>query len=348
MPDLPPIRGAASVLSESMATVRLFAGLREVAGTSRLDLDGDTVGEVVDAAIARFGPDFAALVPTARVWRNGEEAEASDPVASEDEVALLPPVSGGSLPLPAGGELSSLIPLGAGALLVVANLASGPEWWAAAIVGVGAVWAADVAGVLELRRRVFPLMAVLFALVAGVIVVNAVGPIGLGLGLAIALVGTMGWGIGIPGYREIDTLSPAVLVSLVLSLGAGSLALARSEASPDERAVAVFLVVAVAATLAGVAADRAGDLPFLDPFAVTAFVAVLASVAAAMVWDLDVVGYLVVGIGLAIAFVAGRGLGSILRTGRVSLSERSPGLMTAVDGAVLAAALYFPLISLVL
>jgi molybdopterin converting factor small subunit len=50
---------------------------------------------VVDAACERFGPDFAAQVQLCRVWVNGEPAEREDAVGASDEVAVLPPVSGG-------------------------------------------------------------------------------------------------------------------------------------------------------------------------------------------------------------------------------------------------------------
>ena len=78
-----------------MATLRLFASIREAAGTSRVEIDAATVGDVVAEAVERFGSHFGDLVPTCRVWRNGEPALESDPVAPGDEVALLPPVSGG-------------------------------------------------------------------------------------------------------------------------------------------------------------------------------------------------------------------------------------------------------------
>ena len=45
---------------------------------------------------ARFGPGFQAGLGSAAVWRNGEQASVSDPVGPSDEVALIPPVSGGS------------------------------------------------------------------------------------------------------------------------------------------------------------------------------------------------------------------------------------------------------------
>ncbi|MBI2710477.1 MAG: MoaD/ThiS family protein [Actinobacteria bacterium] len=79
-----------------MPVLRLFAAAREAAGTGRDDLPGATVGEVLEAARTRYGAAFSALLPSCRVWRNGESAAESDPVDPSDEVAVLPPVSGGS------------------------------------------------------------------------------------------------------------------------------------------------------------------------------------------------------------------------------------------------------------
>ena len=78
-----------------MAILRLFAAAREAAGTGRAEIEGATVGEVLDAARARFGPDLAALIQRCRIWRNGEPADDDTPVSATDEVAILPPVSGG-------------------------------------------------------------------------------------------------------------------------------------------------------------------------------------------------------------------------------------------------------------
>ena len=78
-----------------MAKLRLFAQVREAAGTGSADFDGDTVGDVVAAAVAAYGADFEALLTTCRIWVNGEPALETDPVTAGDEVALLPPVSGG-------------------------------------------------------------------------------------------------------------------------------------------------------------------------------------------------------------------------------------------------------------
>lgn len=78
-----------------MATLRLFAAAREAAGTNRADVAGRTVGEVLDEARRRFGEPFASVLASSRVWLNGEPAAEPDPVAEGDEVAVLPPVSGG-------------------------------------------------------------------------------------------------------------------------------------------------------------------------------------------------------------------------------------------------------------
>jgi MoaD family protein len=78
-----------------MAVLRLFAAAREAAGTGRDDVPGATVGEVLDAAVARYGDAFADVLAHCKVWRNGDEATRDEAVADGDEVAVLPPVSGG-------------------------------------------------------------------------------------------------------------------------------------------------------------------------------------------------------------------------------------------------------------
>jgi molybdopterin converting factor small subunit len=58
-------------------------------------IDGSTVREILDGARARYGDDFGAVLPTCRIWVNGETADPTTPVGPSDEVAVLPPVSGG-------------------------------------------------------------------------------------------------------------------------------------------------------------------------------------------------------------------------------------------------------------
>jgi molybdopterin converting factor small subunit len=75
--------------------VRLFAGAREAAGTGHAELPGATVSEILDAARVCFGDDFGAVLATCRIWVNGEQADEATAVGEYDEVAILPPVSGG-------------------------------------------------------------------------------------------------------------------------------------------------------------------------------------------------------------------------------------------------------------
>jgi molybdopterin synthase sulfur carrier subunit len=79
-----------------MAKVRLFAAARDAAGTARDELPGDTVGAVLGEARARYGNQFIAVLDTCKIWVNGEPASPTDPIRTSDELAVLPPVSGGS------------------------------------------------------------------------------------------------------------------------------------------------------------------------------------------------------------------------------------------------------------
>tara|TARA_B100000945_G_scaffold228501_1_gene185104 strand:+ start:208 stop:453 length:246 start_codon:yes stop_codon:yes gene_type:complete len=79
-----------------VVTLRLFASIREIAGVNQIDFDGETVGEVVGLAVEKFGPDFASILPACRIWVNGNPAKEDDKVFDSDEVAILPPVSGGA------------------------------------------------------------------------------------------------------------------------------------------------------------------------------------------------------------------------------------------------------------
>ncbi|MFW2335813.1 MoaD/ThiS family protein [Ilumatobacter sp.] len=78
-----------------MAQLRLFAAARDAAGTGRDEVPGDTVADVLASARTRYGATFEAVLGTCRIWVNGEPAEAEDTIGATDELAVLPPVSGG-------------------------------------------------------------------------------------------------------------------------------------------------------------------------------------------------------------------------------------------------------------
>ncbi|MEM8745119.1 MAG: MoaD/ThiS family protein [Actinomycetota bacterium] len=79
-----------------MARVRLFASARDAAGTGSDRIDGATVAEVLSAAEERYGDRFGAVLGTCRVWVNGDDAGPDTVVGPDDELAVLPPVSGGT------------------------------------------------------------------------------------------------------------------------------------------------------------------------------------------------------------------------------------------------------------
>jgi molybdopterin synthase sulfur carrier subunit len=78
-----------------MALLRLFGPAREAAGTSSARFPGRSVAEIIAAAEEMFGEGFSRIVATSNIWLNGEEVEPGAPVGTDDEVAVIPPVSGG-------------------------------------------------------------------------------------------------------------------------------------------------------------------------------------------------------------------------------------------------------------
>ena len=76
--------------------LRLFAAARDAAGTGREIVDASTVAEVLDLARSRYGERFSSVLDGSRVWLNGEPVDPATPVGPSDEVAVLPPVSGGA------------------------------------------------------------------------------------------------------------------------------------------------------------------------------------------------------------------------------------------------------------
>lgn len=79
-----------------MTVLRFFASAREAAGTSSVTIDAHSVQEALGKAVELFGPDLAKIIAGSRVWINGEPAKLTDEVTEQDELAVLPPVSGGT------------------------------------------------------------------------------------------------------------------------------------------------------------------------------------------------------------------------------------------------------------
>lgn len=76
--------------------MRLFASARDAAGTGTDVIEAATVEDVLQVARDRYSARFADVLTTCRIWVNGEDAGLDTAVGPDDEVAVLPPVSGGA------------------------------------------------------------------------------------------------------------------------------------------------------------------------------------------------------------------------------------------------------------
>lgn len=77
--------------------VKLFANVRELIGseTIEIDLPDDATVAELRKAIAQQFPNVASLLARSALARNHDYALDTDAVTSTDELAVIPPVSGG-------------------------------------------------------------------------------------------------------------------------------------------------------------------------------------------------------------------------------------------------------------
>ncbi|HLI15759.1 MAG TPA: molybdenum cofactor synthesis domain-containing protein [Acidimicrobiales bacterium] len=133
-----------------MPHLRLFGPAREAAGSPGAEVPGSTPEEVLAAAVERFGPAFAQVLETSALWVNGEPALPSQPLGASDELAVLPPVSGGCADeAPARPALGSRLEA---KILTVSS--AGSEGRRADTAGPALAEALERAGFRVLERRV--------------------------------------------------------------------------------------------------------------------------------------------------------------------------------------------------
>lgn len=87
--------------------VRLFAAVREAAGTGELEVEPGPLPELLDDLAARFGEPFSSRLALCTVLVDGTSTprDARVHVPAGGEVVLLPPVSGGAGPRPPRASL---------------------------------------------------------------------------------------------------------------------------------------------------------------------------------------------------------------------------------------------------
>lgn len=136
-----------------MPTMRFFASLRDAAGCDRTTVEATTAGDAVRAASDRFGPAFAQIAARCAVVIGDDHIPMrmldTQPVGDSDEMALLPPVSGGAQMIDVGDKEETQREATAGCVLrttpetarriLAADLPKGDAIATARIAGIQAV-----------------------------------------------------------------------------------------------------------------------------------------------------------------------------------------------------------------
>ena len=317
-----------------MATLRLFANLRESAGTDSATFDASTVADLLSQASDRFGPQFSSGITAARVWVNGAQAEEGTPIGESDEVALIPPVSGGAVSAPALNVSPNLLSV----TLVVSLLAvawADPSWFAIVATGTVIAWVWDVSETSSRTADAFVAYPALIGTVAAATGAYAWGFGGFAGGMAIGIMVSVSWPIFDKASRDFRRTAATTLVSVVASAASAGLVLLRLVGS---YAVVAFLLVIVFALVgAWVAGAYGAQIQSIDAN-VGALLGALGAglIAGLIINELDIAAGLLGGVSAAAGVIAGRALGSMLRTGSVLHTENAPGTLALFDGAILA------------
>jgi MoaD family protein len=323
-----------------MATLRLFANLRESAGTDTVDIDAPNVSELLSEASHRFGDSFATAMASAGVWVNGEQAEGSTPIAATDEIALIPPVSGGAL---AASSQSMLATPGILSLaLMVALLAvawADEKWFVFVAVGSIMAWVWDLAE-SAVGDNGFVVYPPLIGATAAASAAYAWGFEGFAGGLAFGFIVTVLWPVFVKAHRDFRTTASTALIAVLASSAAAGLVLIRLIGS---HAVVAFVIVTTFAVVGAFVAGAYGEsIQSIDPNVGALLGALVGGLIAGFaIAELDVAAGLLGGVAAAAGVIGGRAFGSTLRSGSIVHTENAPGVLSMFDGAVLAAPLFW-------
>ena len=224
-----------------MATLRLFANLRESAGTDAADFDAATVEDLLGQASERFGGRFQLGLSAARVWVNGEQAEGSTAIGSNDEVALIPPVSGGALALRSVEVAPNLLTVA----LIVALLAvawAPTSWFAFVAVGAILAWVWDISDTARFAGTAFVPFPPLVTATATGIGAYAWGFEGFAAGIALGIIVSVSWPVFDRNNRNFGTTSRTTLVAMIAGSATAGLVLVRLIGS---YAVVAFVLITI-------------------------------------------------------------------------------------------------------
>jgi len=322
-----------------MATLRLFANLRESAGTDIADFDAKTVDDLLGQASDRFGDQFRSGLGAARVWVNGEQAEPSTHLAPTDEVALIPPVSGGAVAIRSVEVPPNLLTVA----LIVALLAvawAPLEWFVIVAVGAVLAWIWDASDTARLSGTGFvPFPPLVAATITG-IGAYAWGFSGFAGAIALSVIIAVSWPVFDKNSRDFRVTSTTTLVTLVAGSASAGLILIRLLGS---YAVLAFILITIFALVGGwIAGAYGSQIQSVDANVGALLGALIAGLVVGLaISELDIAAGLLGGVAAAAGIIAGRALGSMIRTGSVTHTEDAPGAISMFDGAILAAPLFW-------
>jgi molybdopterin converting factor small subunit len=323
-----------------MATLRLFANLRESAGTSSAEVSGRTVAEVLTHATEEYGDRFAAGLATAKVWVNGEPAVGDTPVHEHDEVALIPPVSGGATATSVSTDLAQGLPSLALVVALLTTAWASEQWYVFVVAGTLLAWLWDLSEVAKVRGGQFNIYPTLVAPVASATGAYAWGFEGFAGGLALGILVTLAWPVFDVDQRDVPTIGKTTTVAVYAGIAAGGLTLLVLIST--EAVIAFIIVAMLGIVVAWIAQAYGARIQSLDPNVGGLLGALLGGLIVGLAMeDIDMAAALLGAVAVAAGLIGGRTFGSMLRTGSVIHTERAPGLLTPLDGFLLAAPLFW-------
>lgn len=237
--------------------VRLFAALRDAAGTAEEQVAPGRLPDVLDELCRRHGELFCNRLSASAVLLDGDTVHPADEIDVPDgsELALLPPVSGGA-------AVTARVPGAAVTLAAVvvlaATAAAGRRPFAVVVVAVSAL---ALVGLVNALGRAGPRPVLIAAAVAGVgaplrlLLDPDAGLDSLaGLMVAMVLVAFVLLTISPRRHGVTGALAATFVAGLTVGLGAGALVALRSGPRGFRWAVALLALVTVPELAAAVAA----------------------------------------------------------------------------------------------
>jgi hypothetical protein len=222
--------------------------------------------------------------------------------------------------------------------LFVANV-SGLRSFVVVVVGVVALWAWDVTENAAAADIAINPLPIVIAPAAAAVSAYRWGFDGFAVAVAGALAATLAWMIFRKDHRDLKDLAATGLAVIVGTTGAGALTLLRMRWNIEVNA---FLAVMAAALATGLVA-RWLQIRFalFDPNIGALTAAAIVGLLAGLVSSLELSPVFVASVAAAGGLVAGQTAGSLLRSGRISLTEDAPGALSPMDGPLLAVGVFW-------